>query len=198
MDGAELGQKAPDISNYEDNFDLWLILAAILLVDVIVIVIARFTGLFGTMINVWYDKFGLNAVIADVLIIFLGFLVGRWIYTKYIKPRYGWDGWIFTGLMILIQMVHDLLFYVGVIKPIDRGANSMMDVFKDYAESGSWRILVADAGMVVASAGIAMAYKGAAASGSIAGVAGITSLAAYAVPYLLAAKPVEPKIVSAV
>jgi hypothetical protein len=182
--------KAPDISNYEENSDMLLILAAILLVDVIVIIIARFTGLFGSMINIWYDKFGLNAVIADVLIIFLGFVVGRWIYTKYIKPRYGWDGWIFTGLMVLIQIIHDLLFYVGIIKPIDRGSNAMMDIFKDYADSGSWRILVADAGMVAASSGIAMAYK----AGSTPAIIGITSLAAYAVPYLLAAKPIEPKI----
>ena len=59
---------------------------SILLIDVIVIIIARFTGLFGSVINIWYDKFGLNAVLADVLIIFLGFLVARWIYTKYLKP----------------------------------------------------------------------------------------------------------------
>jgi hypothetical protein len=185
------GKQAPNISNYEENFDMLLILAAILLVDVIVIIIARFTGLFGTMINVWYDKFGLNAVLADVLVIFLGFMLGRWIYTKYIKPRYGWDGWIFTGLMIVIQMVHDLLFYVGVIRPIDKGANAMMDIFKDYAEQGSWKILIADAGMVVGSTAIAMAYK----STSIPVITAITALSAYALPYLLYAKPIEPKII---
>lgn len=184
------GKQAPNISNYEEGFDLWLILAAILLIDVIVIIIARFTGLFGTMINVWYDKFGLNAVLADVLIIFLGFMLGRWIYTTYLKPRYGWDGWIFTGLMIVIQMIHDLLFYVGIIRPIDKGANAMLDVFKDYAEQGGWKILVADAGMVVGSTAVAMMYKNV----SMPIVAGITALVAYTVPYLLYAKPIDPKI----
>lgn len=185
------GKQAPNISNYEEGFDLWLILAAILLIDVIVIIIARFTGLFGTMINVWYDKFGLNAVLADVLIIFLAFMLGRWIYTKYLKPRYGWDGWIFTGLMIVIQIVHDLLFYVGVIRPIDKGANDMVDVFKDYAEQGSWKILIADAGMIIGSTAVAMAYK----TTSMPVIAGITAVAAYSVPYLLATKPIEPKII---
>ncbi len=184
------GKEAPDISNYDETKDLWLILAAILLIDVIVIIIARFTGLFGSMINVWYDKFGLNAVLADVLIIFLGFLVARWIYTKYLKPRYGWDAWMFTGLTILVQLVHDTLFYFGVIKPIARGDNKMMDVFKDYAEAGSWKILVADASMMAGSAAVAMAYKSAAPTS----VAAITALAAYAVPYLLYAKPIEPVI----
>lgn len=183
-------EQTPDISNYEETKDLWLILAAILLIDVIVIIIARFTGLFGSMINVWYDKFGLNAVLADVLIIFLGFLVARWIYTKYLKPRYGWDAWMFTGLTILVQLVHDTLFYFGVIKPIARGDNKMMDVFKDYAESGGWKILVADASMMAGSAAVAMAYK----SASPASVSAITALAAYSVPYLLYAKPIEPVI----
>lgn len=181
---------APDISNFENSADLPLILAAILLVDVLVIVIARFTGLFGTVINTWYDRFGLSAVLADVGIIFLGFLVGRWIYTKYIKPRYGWDGWLFTALMLVVQMVHDALFYVGVIRPLGRGDNSMIDVMKDYSLAGGWKILVADAGMVAASAGIAMAYKAAAAPAVVA----LTSLAAYALPYLLAAKPVAPVV----
>jgi hypothetical protein len=184
------GKQAPDVSNYEESKDLWLILAAILLIDVIVIIIARFTGLFGSIINTWYDKFGLNAVLADVLIIFLGFLVARWIYTKYVKPRYGWDAWMFTGLMILVQLVHDTLFYFGVIKPIARGDNKMIDVFKDYAEAGGWKILVADASMMAGSAAVAMAYKAA----SPATVAAVTGLAAYSVPYLLYAKPIEPVI----
>jgi hypothetical protein len=177
----------PDISKFDETADLPLILAAILLVDVIVICIARFTGLFGTVINVWYDRFGLSAVLADVGIIFLGFIVGRWIYTKYIRPRYGWDAWIFTALMIVIQMVHDVLFYVDVIKPLAPGDNGMIDVMKDYSLAGGWKILIADAGMVAASAGIAMAYKLA----SVPVVTGITALAGYAMPYLLAAASVK-------
>ena len=134
----------------------------------------------------WYQFYIIFSVI-----IFLGFMLGRWIYTTYLKPRYGWDGWIFTGLMIVIQMIHDLLFYVGIIRPIDKGANAMLDVFKDYAEQGGWKILIADAGMVVGSTAVAMMYKNV----SMPVVAGITALAAYAVPYLLYAKPIDPKII---
>lgn len=181
----------PDISDYKETSDLWLILAAILLIDVIVIIIARFTGLFGTTINAWYTRFGLGAVAADVGIIFLGFLVARYIYTAYLKPRYGWDAWIFTAVLIAIQLVHDTLFYMGVIRPMTRGDNAMIDTFKTYADECGWKILVADAGMVAASAGVAMAYKSAPAHT----VAAATGLAAYAVPYLLAAKPVEAVIV---
>jgi hypothetical protein len=184
-------KKVPDISNYEETNDLWLILAAILLIDVIVIFITRFTGLLGTMLNVWYDKFGLNAVLSDVLIIFLAFLVSRWIYTKYIKPRYGWDAWIFTGLFVLIGIIHDTLFYFGVIKPITRGSNEMMDVFKDYANVGGISPIIGDAIMVAGSSAVAIAYK----ASSPATVATITALVAYCVPYLLYTKPIEPKII---
>jgi hypothetical protein len=49
---------------------------------------------------------------------------------------------------IVIQLIHDILFYVAVIKPIPLGTNEMIDLFKEYSAENSWKILVADSLMI--------------------------------------------------
>jgi hypothetical protein len=40
---------------------------------------------------------------------------------------------------------------VGVILPVPGGHNQILDLFKQYASEGSWKILLADAGMIAAT-----------------------------------------------
>ena len=149
-----------DIGNYNHVPDLIFIFLAVLTIDVIVIFIARLgPNIFGRVINVWYDKFGLSAVLADVLVIFIGFILARYFYTDVLAPRFGWNPLLFTSVLVIIQVIHDLLFYLFVILPIPRGHNKMIDVFKDYAKEGRGKILLADAGMMIGSSFVAMAYK---------------------------------------
>jgi hypothetical protein len=173
----------PDISQISAVSDWWYILLAILIVDVVVILLVRhFPGFFGKQINIWYDRFGLNAVLADVLIIAIGFAIAKYVYTWYIRPAVGgWSPLWFIAALVGIQLVHDMLFYLGVILPIPRGLNEMMDVFKDYAASGGAKILGADAGMMAGSAVLAMLLK--AAPSHI--VVGAGLLTAYTLPYSL-------------
>lgn len=49
---------------------------------------------------------------------------------------------------VLVQLLHDILFYIVVILGLPQGQNSMIDVFKTYANEGRWTILLADALMV--------------------------------------------------
>lgn len=148
------------ISNFDNHSDYWYILPAILYIDLIVIIISRyFPNVFGKALNVWYNKFGLGAVIADVFIIAIGFMIARWIYTRFLSKSYGTNQILFIAVLVGVQFIHDLLFYFGLIKPIPRGANQMMDVFKDYAESGGAKILFADAGMMIGSAFFASMLK---------------------------------------
>lgn len=173
-----------DISEVSEVSDWWFILLGILLVDVIVILLSRhFPEFLGRNLNIWYDKFGLNAVLADVLIIAIGFAIARYVYTWYIKPKIGWNPLWFVGLLLVIQLIHDILFYVGVILPIPRGMNAMMDVFKDYSKAGG-KILAGDAGMMVGSAIFAMWLK--AAPPDISASVGL--LTAYTLPYSLYTK----------
>jgi len=158
------------------------ILVAVIIVDLIVLFLIRYgPGFFGRQINVWYNKFGLNAVIADVLSIVLGFLIAQYIYRSAIFPTYGWSLPLFIGTLLVVQLVHDLLFNFAIIQPIPKGHNGMIDVFKSYSNDNGAKILLADSSMMIGSALIAsVLYSYPAATTIFAG-----ALATYAVPYVL-------------
>ena len=124
----------PDISNFRDTSDLFYIFFAILTIDVIVLFLTRYYKIGGKFLNEWYDQFNLLAVLADVMIIFIGFLIARYIYTTYFYERFQWSPVYFIILLCIVQLVHDIIFYLGVIKPLPAGHNEMIDVFKRYAE----------------------------------------------------------------
>ena len=72
-----------DISNYKNNKDLFYILIAIILIDIVGIFLFRyFPKQFGKEINEWYSIFGIFAVMSDVLVIFIGFMIARYIYSN--------------------------------------------------------------------------------------------------------------------
>jgi hypothetical protein len=56
-----------------------------------------------------------------------------------------------VGLSVLIQVIHDVLFYIGIIRGVPDGQNKIIDLFKRYAAEGSWKIIVADSAMVASS-----------------------------------------------
>jgi len=177
-----------NIGNFWSTDDLLYIATAVLVVDVVGIFLFRYyPEFFGCVINKWYDNFGLLAVLGDVTILLIGFLITRFLYTYFLEKQYGWSPLIFIGLLVLVQLVHDVLFYIGVILPIPKGANKVIDIFKDYAKEAGSKILLADATMMVTSAVLAMAYKnyGSAVTSSI----GIFSL--YSLSYILFTKAVK-------
>lgn len=158
------------------------IVVSVIVVDLVILFLIRyFPDFWGKEINVWYNEFGLNAVIADVLSIVLGFLLAQIVYRTVVFPYIGWSLPAFIVLLLAIQLTHDMLFYKGVIQPIPAGHNGMIDVFKAYAASGQGRILIADAAMMAGSALIASALIGLPTSVTLF----VGSLAVYAVPYIL-------------
>ena len=72
-----------DISNIHNNLDLVHILTAVLVVDMIIILIARDTTILGKTINEWYNKFTMTAVLLDVLIIVIGFIITRYTFNVF-------------------------------------------------------------------------------------------------------------------
>ena len=119
------------------------LLTATAWVDFAVIVISKFFPLTKAL-GTWYSKFGLVAIGSDILIIVLGIALAM-----LLSP--GISGWNLVALAVFIQVVHDVLFYVGVILPVPAGQNAIIDLFKQYAAEGSWKIIVADAAMVASS-----------------------------------------------
>jgi hypothetical protein len=63
----------------------------------------------------------------------------------------GISGWNLVGLSVLIQVIHDVLFYILVILGVPEGQNKIIDLFKKYAAEGSWKIILADSAMVASS-----------------------------------------------
>jgi hypothetical protein len=95
-------------------------------------------------LSTWYSQFGLVAGLADILILVLGIALA-----KLLVPAA--TGLRLIGLSVAIQMVHDILFYLVVIRGVPTGQNAIVDLFKRYSREGEWRILAADAAMVAAS-----------------------------------------------
>lgn len=122
----------------------WLpLLTSVAWVDFGVIVLSKFVHLTSAL-NTWYKDFGLVAVGSDILIIVLGIALAKLVYPDL-------SGWPLISVAVAIQMVHDVLFYLLVIRAVPDGQNTIIDLFKRYASEGSWKILLADAGMVIAS-----------------------------------------------
>jgi len=95
-------------------------------------------------LNVWYKEYGAVAVLSDTLVIILGILLAQFIApnasTAYL-----------AGLSVVIQIIHDVLFYVLVILGIPKGHNSMIDLFKRYSAEGGYQIILADSIMIGSS-----------------------------------------------
>ena len=112
-------------------------------VDFAVIVISKFFP-FTKTLGAWYRDFGVVAVGSDILIIVLGIALAQLIVP-------GISGWNLVGLSVLIQVIHDILFYVLVILGVPEGQNKIIDLFKKYSAEGSWKIILADSAMVASS-----------------------------------------------
>jgi len=179
-------QKKPmkweDISEYQNIYDWVYIVVAVLIVETIVICLVRyFPDVFGKALNVWYNRFKLSAVLADVLIILIGFGISRYAYTEFIYPTYDWNPLYFGITTVITQLIHDVGFYFGVIRPIPQGQNAMMDVFKDYSNEVGGKILFGDSMMVIGSTILAMILKGSQPHV----VASVALITAYVIPYIL-------------
>ena len=114
--------------------------SAVVWVDFFTIVLSKVFHL-GKSLDKWYANFGIVAVVSDCLVIALGILIAQ-----FIAPNT--NTLTLAGIAIVIQIIHDVLFYYAVILGIPHGQNNMIDLFKEYAVENSWKILVADSAMI--------------------------------------------------
>jgi len=135
-----------DISKFNNIDDYLPILTAILIVDMIVMILSISNIISSNYLKVWYQKFFLSAVLADVLVLFIVVIFARAIY-YYIFDTFSITNFIIV--MLALQITHDILFYI-MISMIPRGANKMIDVFQDYAKELSYGAIIGDSIMVIA------------------------------------------------
>jgi len=106
------------------------------IVDFTTIVISKFFNM-GKSLDKWYAKFGMTAVLSDVLVIVLGVQLAL-----FIEPKIGVQ--YIAAMAVCIQIVHDILFYFLVIETVPQGQNEMIDLFKEYASENSYKIVLYD------------------------------------------------------
>lgn len=125
--------------------------SAVVWVDFITLALHK-TFDYGKSLDMWYKQFGIVAALSDCLIIILGILIAQ-----FLMP--GLRGLPLAGLSIVVQMIHDVLFYIFVIKGVPQGHNAMIDLFKSYANENSYKILIADALMISGTVMLAEGFE---------------------------------------
>jgi uncharacterized protein YacL len=95
----------------------------------------------GNSLNKWYDQFGIVAIVSDCLIIVLGILLAKILFPTA-------SGWNLVLFAVIIQLIHDVLFYFLIVKPLPTGTNKIIDLFKEYGAEGSWKVIAYDSFMI--------------------------------------------------
>lgn len=166
-----------NISNYNKISDYIPILAAILFVDMTGIYLAYTGWIKSKFLVKWYQKYRLSAVIADVLVIFLGIIITRFLYTYFFAS---FNIFLFILLALAIQITHDICFYLFV-KWIPLGSNHMLDLFKEYTQDSGISALWGDSIMMASSCLLASFYSGFSLNANIINLI----LTLYFLPYIL-------------
>lgn len=117
-----------------------------ILAELIIIIIVYYTKYFNSKILInWYENYRLSAVIADIFILVIGMIITRWIFTKY-NLKYTLIK--FLSIILIVQIVHDILFYL-FFKNVPIGKNNMLDLFKKYASEVGYKAILGDSFMIV-------------------------------------------------
>ena len=140
-----------NIGDFNKVSDYLPLFNAVLITDLFVIFLLNIMVIKSKVLRQWYLQYNLSAVIADVLIILIGLIIARAIYYYVFKT---FSLFKFIILAVMIQVTHDILFYI-FFSIIPRGANRMIDTFKDYANDASYKAILADSGMMIMSCLIA-------------------------------------------
>jgi uncharacterized protein YacL len=95
-------------------------------------------------LDMWYKQYHVVAVINDCLVIILGILIAQFIH-----PNASTMTLAITS--VIVQVVHDYLFYIFVILGVPKGQNTMIDLMKSYASEGGHKIIIADSIMIAST-----------------------------------------------
>jgi hypothetical protein len=166
-----------DISKFNNTHDYLPLFNGVLFTDLFVILLSNAKVIDSRVLREWYESYNLSAVVADVLIIFIGLIIVRALY-YYIFTEF--SIFKFITLALIVQFIHDMLFY-AFFKSVPRGMNRMLDTFKDYANEVSYKAILADGGMMVMAVIIGSYLAGKNLNTNIIVLIGLL----YVLPYLL-------------
>ena len=139
------------LTNMKNKFEYIPIITSNIFADLIIIYLS-FTYLIGSknskswiILENWYKKYRLSAMIADILIGVLYLIIARYIaFISKIK----FDLFTFSILAVCVQLVFDFLFYL-LFTIIPKGENNMLDLFKEWAKYAKLDALWGDSILVI-------------------------------------------------
>jgi len=117
-----------------------------LITDIIIMTLFLFGIFESKIVRIWYKKFGLGAVLADVTIIMLGIITTFFLY-PYVFAEFSLIK--FIGLALLIQIIHDLAFGNIVFRLTTN--SPILNVFKIYAKNVGVTAILSDSIMMILS-----------------------------------------------
>jgi uncharacterized protein YacL len=98
-----------NISNFYNVNDYLPILNGCINADLIIIFLLFHDVINSKYLKKWYQKFNLSASIADILILVIGIIIARALYSYIFRE---FNIIFFTILAVLIQITPDILFYL--------------------------------------------------------------------------------------
>jgi hypothetical protein len=141
----KIGNVTPTI-DFKNKFEYIPIITANIYADLLIIFLT-FTGLLynSTTLISWYKKYRLSAMIGDIVIGILYIVAAR-----YLVSIFQWNIGltIFALLSVVVQIIGDLAFY-AFFSSLPKGANHMLDFFKEYATEVKENALYGDSALVI-------------------------------------------------
>jgi hypothetical protein len=149
-----------DIGDYTHVEEIFPIGVATLFVINIVITLARMGVAGGKSLNAYFDNFGLEGILTNTSLVVLLFQLARFGYSSfYTSGGRPWSPLVFVCVLVVVQMLHDLMFYYGVVNQLSFGKNEMVDVLKKYSAENGSRALAGHAAFMIGVAICAMLFK---------------------------------------
>jgi hypothetical protein len=141
-----------NISNFNKVSDYLPIFNGVLISELIIILLVNIGFFKSIFLKKWYLNFNISAVIMDVFILVIGFIITRYLYKKVFND---YKLWKFILLFLIIQIIHDISFYILFEYIISKGSNTVIDLFKKYGKEVGSGAIIGDSFMVIISSIIA-------------------------------------------
>ena len=119
------------------NLEFIDFLTVTFIVEVISIIIVRDNAVYNWLVKNWWSNLQWTTVILDMASIMGGFYLAKFAYLTLLNNNIitnAYPIFKYSGILIIIQVIHDIMFYFNAILPIPRGTNYVIDLFKDYAK----------------------------------------------------------------
>lgn len=160
MEGGGSGSNGvylSDIGDYKNVDDLYTIFNASLFTIFLSILATRIGNVGGVSLNTYFDIFGLEGILSNTMLVTILFQIARYFYTViYAHYDKGWSPFVFICVLLAIHLLHDLLFYYGIINLLPSGKNDMIDVLKSYAKENNVTAIGAHSAFMIITALVAM------------------------------------------